>query len=85
MAPRWQATPRRPVRGILALLDRAELAWDRLDGTLWHAARCPACRQPGLYINDDRGRVAVACWSECGPAAIVAALEAAVRTEVVSS
>jgi hypothetical protein len=74
--PRWQQQPRRPIRALLALLDRPEIPWRRLDATLWHASWCPSCWGVGVYINDDHGGpVGVACWGECAADDILAALE----------
>jgi hypothetical protein len=74
--PRWQQQPRRPIRALLALLDRAEIPHQRLDAPLWHADRCPACWCVGLYVNNDHsGPVGVACWSECAADDILAALK----------
>lgn len=80
--PRWQQTPRRPVRGMLVLLDWAEIRHRRLDATLWHADRCPSCWGHGLYINDDHGgELGVACWNECADEDILAALQRAAGVE----
>jgi hypothetical protein len=76
--PRFQQHPRPPIRGILALLDSAEIAHRRVDATLWLAEHCPSCRRSILSVAD-AGEIRFGCWHDCPPEEIVAALEHAAQ------